>query len=66
MPYGLFDTLDWLTKRVKRLCCSVDTIKATKNNFVNVPTYADNAAALTGGLLTGDIYRTGDLLKIVH
>ncbi len=28
--------------------------------------YADNAAALSGGLLAGDVYRTGDLLKIVH
>lgn len=29
-------------------------------------TAADNAAALAGGLVAGDIYRTGDLLKIVH
>jgi len=28
--------------------------------------YADNAAALTAGLVAGQIYRTGDLLKIVH
>jgi len=28
--------------------------------------YADNTAALAGGLIAGDIYRTGDLLKIVH
>lgn len=28
--------------------------------------FADNAAAKTGGLENGDIYRTGDLLKIVH
>ncbi len=27
---------------------------------------ADNAAALGAGLLVGDIYRTGDFLKIVH
>ena len=32
----------------------------------NVPVYADNAAALTGKLTSGDIYRTGDgTLKIV-
>lgn len=31
-----------------------------------VAEYADNAAALVGGLVTGDIYRTGDDLKIVH
>lgn len=28
--------------------------------------YADNAAALAGGLVVGDVYRTGDILKIVH
>jgi hypothetical protein len=28
--------------------------------------HADNAAALTAGLVAGQIYRTGDDLKIVH
>ena len=31
-----------------------------------VSEYADNTAAIAGGLTTGDVYRTGDLLKIVH
>lgn len=30
------------------------------------PQYADNSAALLGGLVAGQIYRTGDVLKIVH
>ena len=30
------------------------------------PQYTDNATALAGGLVAGQIYRTGDLLKIVH
>ncbi len=34
--------------------------------FSTVLEYADNAAALGGGLLSGNIYRTGDALKIVH
>jgi len=40
-------------------------------NFQNVPRYNDNASALAGGLIVGDIYRTPDtlgtsnLLKIV-
>jgi hypothetical protein len=36
-------------------------------NFANTPVYADNAAAKTGGLVDGDVYRTstGDL-KIVY
>jgi hypothetical protein len=28
--------------------------------------YADNAAAITGGLAVGDQYRTGDISKVVH
>jgi hypothetical protein len=35
-------------------------------NISNIEQFADNAAALTGGLISGDLYRTGDLLKIVH
>lgn len=35
-------------------------------NFSNVQEFADNAAALGGGLIVGDLYRTGDNLKIVH
>ncbi len=34
--------------------------------IANVPTYADNAAAVLGGLAVGKLYRTGDVLKIVH
>ena len=30
------------------------------------PEYANNAAALLAGLSVGEVYRTGDLLKIVH
>lgn len=28
--------------------------------------YDDNAAALSAGLIVGQLYRTGDILKIVH
>ena len=34
--------------------------------IANTPQYADNATALAGGLAVGQIYRTGDVLKIVH
>lgn len=34
--------------------------------IANTPVYADNATALLGGLVIGQIYRTGDYLKIVH
>ena len=36
-------------------------------NFVNTPTYADNAAAKAGGLVDGDVYRKSDgTLMIVY
>jgi hypothetical protein len=35
-------------------------------NIDNIPTYASNAAALSGGLSYGDIYRNGDNLCITH
>ena len=35
-------------------------------SFTSIPEYADNAAAVTAGLAVGNVYRTGDVLKIVH
>lgn len=32
----------------------------------NVPEYADNTAAKGAGLVNGDVYRTGDALKVAH
>ena len=34
--------------------------------YTGAPEYADNAEAILNGLLAGQIYRTGDVLKIVH
>lgn len=31
-----------------------------------VPAHADNAAAVSAGLVNGDLYRTGDTVKVVH
>lgn len=38
----------------------------SKLSIVGLSEYADNAAALSAGLTEGDLYRTGDILKIVH
>ena len=46
---------------VKKLETTTTGIKIS-----GVSEYADNTAAIAGGLTTGDVYRTGDLLKIVH
>jgi len=35
-------------------------------NVASIPEYADNAAAIAGSLVAGDVYRTGDAVKIVH
>ena len=58
MIQGIYERLDWLTNKVKKLCCIVD--------YTNLPEYTDNAAALEGGLTVGQVYRTGDFLKVVH
>jgi hypothetical protein len=55
-PQGIFETLDWLTKKVKKLLAK----------FYNLPEYANNTAAKAGGLKDGDVYRTGDAVKVVH
>lgn len=34
--------------------------------MMDVPEFSDNAAAITGGLTAGRIYRTSDALKVVH
>jgi len=39
---------------------------ANRLNITNIPTYASNAAALSGGLGYGDIYRNGDNICIAH
>jgi len=44
-----------------RLCDIIDT-----SLFTNLPSYADNAAAIAGGLKVGQLYRTTDTLKVVH
>ena len=45
-----------------------DEIVALETELNNAITreYADNAAAKIGGLVNGQLYRTGDILKIVH
>ncbi len=43
-----------------------NNLTATSFILSDVPQYADNAAAVNAGLDIGQVYRTGDLLKIVH
>lgn len=40
--------------------------EADKHKFNNIQEFADNAAAIVGGLEEGMVYRTADVFKIVH
>lgn len=42
------------------------TVFTEKINATGYPVFADNAAAVAGGLDVGDHYRTGDFVKVVH
>lgn len=43
-----------------------DTSAASTLNLGLYPNFANNAAALSGGLAKGDVYRNGDVLQVVH
>jgi predicted component of type VI protein secretion system len=44
----------------------VMAINALMSRLANLPVYADNAAALAGGLMVGEYYRIGDVVAVVH
>lgn len=46
--------------------CIVGSTSRGAFNISGVPEHADNAAAILASLVSGDVYRTGDLLKIVY
>jgi hypothetical protein len=41
-------------------------VKALEKSTANLPTYADNAAAIAGGLPIGDFYRTSTGVVMVR
>ena len=43
-----------------------NNLTATSFILSDVQEYSDNTAAVNAGLENGQVYRTGDLLKIVH
>lgn len=50
---------------LERICCSIFKIKHNVINIKDVPNYANNAAAIAGGLVVGDVYRISGALQIV-
>jgi hypothetical protein len=56
----LGDNSDYADLEVRKLYLS------STLNIQAVGEHTDNADALAAGHIAGDVYRTGDLLKIVH
>ena len=63
-----------LTLEAQRICAQAIVLDQATRNVIALPNavlpvYADNAAALAGGLIIGDFYRTGadpDPVCVVH
>lgn len=47
-------------KEVRKVLCKCN------DRFNNLPSYADNDAAIAGGLVDGDFYQTGGVVKVVY
>lgn len=61
--------LRWRKAHLSALRDQHEDIYDDLQSFRNLPVYANNAAAIAGGLEVGDYYRTGgdpDLVCIVH
>lgn len=66
---GINDVIESLYTQLVALQTWKDSVAIRSTLHISsVPVYADNAAALTGGLAVGDIYRKSstDTLNIVH
>jgi hypothetical protein len=64
--WGTEENLLWqISKQLEALTGVVYT-SANTPHLSNVLEYTDNADAISNGLTAGDVYRTGDNLKIVH
>ena len=64
--WGTEENLLWqISKQLERLT-NVAYAASNTPHLSNVPEYTDNADAIANGLVAGDVYRTGDDLKIVH
>ncbi len=57
--------MEWFTKIVT----AINGVLAKLGTSTTLPVYADNAAAIAGGLVAGNFYRTGsdpDTVCVVH
>jgi hypothetical protein len=64
--WGTEENLLWQISKQLDYLTKVTYTASNTPHLNNVQEFADNAAAILGGLTIGDVYRTGDNLKIVH
>jgi len=63
------DIRRWIRAMVSTLKEMGENIFDDLNRLENLPVYANNSAAVAGGLVAGDFYRTGadpDIVCVVH
>ena len=68
-PPPISDPLFGTPESVLRSTAWVRFFQQVATQFDSLPAYANNAAAKAGGLVAGNIYRTGgnpDLICVVH
>lgn len=61
----------WMLDLKTSLSEIIDTVNGistsvTTSSLAALPVYANNAAALAGGLKVGQLYRNGDMVQVVH
>lgn len=65
-----FDTMDKVKDILLDILLNVENlwsrIKSLENSTSNLPTYADNAAAIAGGLPVGYLYKTSTGVVMVR
>ena len=66
---GQRDFDEWISQLTKYLRDNLGVVGHSSSgnpNIVTLPAYANNAAAVAGGLAVGDLYRSTDAVCVVH
>jgi hypothetical protein len=64
--WGTEENLLWQISKQLEYLTGVAYSASNTPHLSNVLEYTDNVDAIANGLIDGDVYRTGDVLKIVH
>lgn len=66
---GQHDFDEWISQLTQYIRDNVGVVghsSAGKPSIVTLTDYANNAAAVAGGLAVGDLYRSTDSVNVVH